>query len=270
MPSDTLQFWADDARSKRAVILPADDGGTGDVTIVLLHSLAGRETQWEAVLEHLRPSRRALALTLRGHLGAPSGGDFTVPVLAADVLRTVSMRGVERFIAVAHSAGASVAIQCAAAYPERVLGLCLVDAGGDARQVPSEEAEAFLVALSSESYEETIEASFTALLTGARPAVRDAVMRDLRATPQETVPAMLRALREFDPIIPLQRYPGPILAVTTSLSDSPFALHELVPKIRHVRIEGTSHWLHMDKPDEFNLLLDEFIAEVKSSSGLTE
>lgn len=264
--ADSMQLWADDSRSKRPVILPADDAGSGGVPVVFLHSLGGREAQWQAQLSHVRKTRRALALTLRGHVGAPTGGDFTIPVLAADVIKTLELRGVQRFVLVAHSAGASVAIQIAAAHPERAPGMLLVDPGGDARSVPAAEADALVEALSSDDYEETIEATYRPLLAGARPAVYDAVMADLRATPRETVPAVLRALREFDPVMPLRSFPGPVWAVITPLSEGPFALHQLVPTVRHWRVEGTSHWLHMDKPDEFNRLLDEFFEAVGAPS----
>jgi len=35
------------------------------------------------------------------------------------------------------------------------------------------------------------------------------------------------------------------------------------PKLPVRRISGTGHWLMMDKPAEFNRLLDEFLATVR-------
>jgi pimeloyl-ACP methyl ester carboxylesterase len=61
----------------------------------------------------------------------------------------------------------------------------------------------------------------------------------------------------------LQRYPGPELAVITQHGDTPNDLHNLVPQLPHKRIEGTSHWPHMDKPEEFNRLMDQFLATIK-------
>jgi pimeloyl-ACP methyl ester carboxylesterase len=37
-------------------------------------------------------------------------------------------------------------------------------------------------------------------------------------------------------------------------------LHRQVPDVSRKVIAGTSHWAHMDKPQEFNRLLDEFLA----------
>jgi pimeloyl-ACP methyl ester carboxylesterase len=47
--------------------LAVDDGGEGGLPVVLVHSLAGNAGHWEAQLAHLRRTRRALALDLRGH-----------------------------------------------------------------------------------------------------------------------------------------------------------------------------------------------------------
>jgi pimeloyl-ACP methyl ester carboxylesterase len=57
----------------------------------------------------------------------------------------------------------------------------------------------------------------------------------------------------------LQRYRGPKLAVITPENDKPYDLHMLAPEMPHKVVTGTSHWLHMDKPVEFNRILDEFL-----------
>jgi pimeloyl-ACP methyl ester carboxylesterase len=245
MTDDTETSRLDATRTAHPSILPADDGGAGGPAVVFLHSLGGRETQWLAQLAHVRPNRRALALTLRGHVGAPGRGNFAISLACGDVLRTLDLRGVERFVAVGHGVGAWVAVECASVHPERVVGLLLVDASAGLVEV---------------------EERWEALLAGARPAVRDAVIGDLRATPPETLEAGARAASQFDPVAALRAYPGPVLSVTTARAEGPLALHELVPKIRHERLEGTSHWLFLDKPDEFNRMVDEFIVETQTPS----
>ena len=42
--------------------------------------------------------------------------------------------------------------------------------------------------------------------------------------------------------------------------DGPTALHRQMPDISRKVITGTSHWPHMDKPQDFNRLLDDFLA----------
>ena len=55
--------------------------------------------------------------------------------------------------------------------------------------------------------------------------------------------------------------------MVTPYNDFPFALHKVDPTLRAIVIDGTGHWLHMEKPEEFNAILDEFIASVAARSS---
>lgn len=57
--------------------------------------------------------------------------------------------------------------------------------------------------------------------------------------------------------------PGPELAIITSHNETPGDLQNLVPDLPRMVMAGTSHWPHLDKPDEFNRLRDEFLATIK-------
>jgi pimeloyl-ACP methyl ester carboxylesterase len=54
--------------------------------------------------------------------------------------------------------------------------------------------------------------------------------------------------------------------VITPLNDFPFSLHRVDPDVQTVIVAGTGHWLHMEKPDELNRHLDEFLARVTSEA----
>ena len=51
--------------------------------------------------------------------------------------------------------------------------------------------------------------------------------------------------------------------VATPHGDMPHDLHRLLPHPPHEIITGTSHWPHLDKPEEFTRLLDDFLAGVE-------
>ena len=77
---------------------------------------------WSALLEHLRPFRRAVALDWRGHgrSGLPAEEDFSLPTLAAEVAAAIDRLGLDRFALVGHSAGGVIALAYASRYPDRV------------------------------------------------------------------------------------------------------------------------------------------------------
>ena len=49
-----------------------------------------------------------------------------------------------------------------------------------------------------------------------------------------------------------------MLSFVTPSHDEPFSLHNLGTSLPHTTFTGTGHWLHMDKPEEFNRILDRF------------
>ena len=47
------------------------------------------------------------------------------------------------------------------------------------------------------------------------------------------------------------------------MNSLPYSLHNLVSGLPVRLMTGTGHWLMMDRPEVFNALLDEFLAEVE-------
>src|SRR5688500_10480985 len=98
--------------------IAVDDGGSGGLPVVLVHSLAGNSTHWSRQLEHLRRTRRGVALDIRGHGRSepPKDGDYTIAAMAGDVAAVVDALGLERFVLVGHSMGGGVALTYAGAH----------------------------------------------------------------------------------------------------------------------------------------------------------
>lgn len=241
--------------------LGVDDGGSGPA-VVFLHSLAGNTGQWSAQLEHLRPARRAVALDLRGHGRSepPADGEYRIEAQVRDVAAVADALGLERFALVGHSLGAGVALEYAGAHPERITHLVLADPIGDGTQTPRSEVEPFLEALDSPGYVETIEGYWSSI-AGSDGAVLERLLADLRATPRDTVVRGLHAVMAYDPKPALARLRPPTLAIVTPSNDFPYSMHQLGAGLPHRVIEGTGHWLQIERPAEFNHILDRFLGQ---------
>jgi pimeloyl-ACP methyl ester carboxylesterase len=239
--------------------LAVGDGGQG-APIVFVHSLAGNATHWSEQLAHLRKTRRAIAFDLRGHGGSapPAGRDYAIESVAGDVGAVADGLGLERFALVGHSMGGGVALAYAGRHPERIERLLLVDPIGDGTQIPAGEVEPFLARLDSPGYAGAIE-GYWKNISGPNPAVRERLLSDLRATPRETVVEAFKAVTRFDPKPALVRWRGPTLAVVTPTNNWPFSLHRIGAGLPYQVVEGTGHWLQLDRPAEFNRLLDRFL-----------
>jgi pimeloyl-ACP methyl ester carboxylesterase len=243
--------------------LGLDDGGptpsTGLLPVVLVHSMAGNTAQWSAQLDHLRRTRRAVALDLRGHgrSDPPKNGDYSLTGMAADIGTVVEQLNLEKIVLVGHSMGGGVALTYAAAHPDRVAGLLLLDPIGDGKQISPAQAQPLLDGLNAE-YKTTI-TEYWKGIAGPDGVIRQRLLDDLRATPRETVVRSFREVLCFDPDPWLARYQGPILSIVTPYNDQPFSLHRLGRGFPHQVVRGTGHWIQLEKPDEFNRILDKFL-----------
>jgi pimeloyl-ACP methyl ester carboxylesterase len=248
-----------------AGVLAVDDGGRGGLPAVFVHSMAGNSAHWAGQLEHLRPTRRAVALDLRGHGQSepPKNHDYSIAGMADDIEAVVATLGIGKFALIGHSMGGGVSLAYAGRHPDRVAGLLLLDPIGDGKQLPPAEVQALLTALES-NYDSVILQYWTQIAGPAGP-VQERLLSDLHATPRETVVQGFREAMRFDPDPALAGYRGPMLSVVTPNNDLPFSLHRLGKGFPHQVVTGTGHWIQLDRPGEFNRILDEFLE--KSVSG---
>lgn len=238
--------------------LSVNDGGSGSALPVLfVHSFAGSAEQWEPQLEHLRQSRRAVAFDFRGHGESdPSAtNDYSIQAIADDVGVVADKLGLNRFVLVGHSMGGAAAIAYAGAHPGRVAGLVMEGAGG---KMDDKMAKPMLDALESD-YATKMTEYWVRLLDHASPSTRAIVKHDREVLDRERSLAMIHATFAYDPLPDLKKYEGPKLSIIARAGDMPFALHKLMPGLNVAILDDSSHWTHLDKPDEFNRILDEFL-----------
>ena len=95
--------------------------------VVCLHGLGGYGGRFRALAEQYLPSKRVLAVDLRGH--GRSGWDppWDLDTHVADLLETVTALGVDRAPWVGHSIGGRLVAELAAQAPERVERAVLLD-----------------------------------------------------------------------------------------------------------------------------------------------
>ncbi|MGH7454888.1 MAG: alpha/beta fold hydrolase, partial [bacterium] len=213
------KLWINGAASRLFV----DRGGHGDLPVIMVHSLAGNTTQWQAQLDYLRKTRLAIAFDMRGHgqSDLARDHDYSLEAMAQDLATVVDSLGLKKFILVGHSYGGGVVAVYAGHHPDKVAGLLFVDPIGDGRKAPQEEIRPFMAALRSEAYAETIEAYWRSILTNADSAVVQAVIASLRKTPKEAVLDALESVFAFDPAAALKSYRGPMQTIISGLPDNP-------------------------------------------------
>jgi pimeloyl-ACP methyl ester carboxylesterase len=240
--------------------LNIESRGTGGTPVLFVHSFAGDLTHWNAQLEHLMNSRRAVAFDLSGHGKSPGvAGTYSIRELAKDVAEVADAQALEQFVLVGHSAGALIACEYAATHPRRVKALVLVDAPPAPGAIPAEQLQQVRAALSRDPYGTVEEFWKQGAFTDSRPEVQAKLLASLRRLARNTVIELTESSLDYDATVPLRNFRGSKFAIHTPFNDAPLSLHNAVGGFQHTALAGTGHWIHLDKPTEFNQALDIFL-----------
>ncbi|MEE4537997.1 MAG: alpha/beta hydrolase [Erythrobacter sp.] len=109
-----------------------DEGPRDALPIVLLHGSNADLFTWEPWVEALSNDYRIIRFDQVGHglTGPDPAHDYSRDNFTSDIREVANAMGLERFVLGGSSMGGKHAMAFAAAYPERILGLILVDASG--------------------------------------------------------------------------------------------------------------------------------------------
>lgn len=213
---------------------------------------------------------RPLAVDLRGFGGTPyPGGTISVPIMAADVVRTLDRLEIHRAHVVGISMGGTVALQLALDWPERVARLILVNTF--ARLQPRHPVVWPYYALRAVMVM-TVGVSLQARLVSRRlfPRADQDVLRRalydqiLAANPVAYRRAML-AMARFDVSRRLPEIEHPTLVVTgerdtTVPPETQQALSRAIPDAQHLTISNAGHGVTGEAPARFNRALMDFLS----------
>ena len=116
-----------------------DEGPRQAPVLVLLHGSSSSLHTWQGWTEALDDQYRIVRLDLPGHglTGPQINDDYTAKAYSDTVALTMAQLGVDKYIVAGNSMGGWVAWNHALAYPDKVTGLILVDAGGAPDAAPT-------------------------------------------------------------------------------------------------------------------------------------
>lgn len=264
-PPDAAIFWiSGPAGSLRVCERHRREGGA--LPLVFIHGLAGRLEHWSAQLAALDPAQCGIAIDLPGHGGSDLAidGDYSIPALAAAIAAVADGLDLRRLVLVAHSLGATAAIEYAGTHRQRVAGLLLVDPSGDQSRMSPDRRTRYLESMRRDPSGE-MTWNFKHFLGGASTEVAKQVLDALAATSEEVLLGVLEGACAYSPVPALKRYGGPLRAVISAHNLQAFSLHRLLPEMQVSRIDRVSHWLMMDKPEELAGILEDFMKSVRKS-----
>lgn len=274
----------------------AFDQGSGPVALCL-HGFPDHARSFRAQFDPLtRAGFRAIAPTLRGYepCSQPADGDYNVVRMAEDVVGWIDQLEQDKVHLIGHDSGAIISYAVAALAPERLHSLTTVAIPHvgrfqreGLRKLPSQLRNSwyvlffqlpgladFVVERNNWAFIEKLWRDWSpgwpipeeelelVKQTLAQPGVKRAALGYYRALARRGSDAAKRTRELFDAPTPV-----PTLAVTgaldgcmdTRLFDLVMNEADFPAGLEVIRIEGAGHFVHQEKPDEFNAHLIDWL-----------
>jgi pimeloyl-ACP methyl ester carboxylesterase len=235
--------------------------GKGPKTVILVHGWTCNETSWKSQVPALAKNYRVITLDLPGHgqSGAPKDGKFTLDLFAQAIEAVRSEAKVERVALAGHSMGTPVIVHYARLYPQHVAALIFVDGGvmPPAINQGMSFADQFGEPNGLKARENMIRSMFSSATT---PEMQKDIISMMLNAPVETAVGAMKAIfassNVKDEICTL-----PVLGLYADKSRSGNSeyMKTHFPKMDYKEIPGTGHFLMLEKPEEFNRLVLEFL-----------
>lgn len=240
--------------------------GSGSQALVLVHGWTCDDSSWSAQVPALSKKYRVLTLDLPGHgkSGMPKNG-FTMDLFARAVEAVRVEAKANRLVLVGHSMGTPVIRQYARLYPQHVSALVLVDGvvmlgapprpGANRAEPP--QAERMRGPDGLKAREAMIRGMF---LPSTPKPLQEHVLKMMLGAPEATAYGAMTAT--FDPAIwkdDVLTFPALGIFADKSALGSPDSTKKILPNFEYHEIPGTGHFVMMEKPAEFNRLLERFV-----------
>ena len=248
------------------VALKTTEFGHGP-TIVLLHGMGGARISWLPTAKKLLADHHVVMMDLPGHGDSALPDPFSLEIAAEAIAKALATQKAESTVVVGQGVGGALALMAAAAHPDRVRGVILLDAALKAGiQIPDQERQYFLQYI-DENYDEFIKSLVT---REARDSLQAVTLRaQITRVPSVTIKAYLRDLLSMDATRALKGFKPALFYIGTEKhwpADTTWTVLarqlgiDAPQGIPARRIAGAGPLVATEQPDSLAAILREFTA----------
>ncbi len=244
-----------------------DHRAGGTPTLVFLHGWSCNRTHWKEQLPVFAGEHEVLVFDLAGHGDSTATRkEWTVPGLAHEVLQVLKEADLERVILIGHSMGGWVALRAAAAAPDRVIGVIGADTLQDADFEFPREMSNQIVSSYEADFDQTMKQFVTMMFADSDNAEAEQfVLESALATPHEPAIALMRSFPNMETTSLFASAGVPIRCINSSAAgtvQTDIAGNREISDYDAVLMDDVSHYLMLERPEEFNEHLAAAIAEI--------
>lgn len=244
-------------------------GQTANPPLIIAHGLYGSGRNWGVIARRLAEDRDVIAVDMRNHGGSPRQDLHGYPEMAADLAEVVQSFGGKADM-LGHSMGGKAVMQLALTQPELLRKIIVADIAPVAYAHDQSQHIRAMRAMNLDGLTTRSEADKRLAETVTDPGLRAFFLQslDLKANPGTWRLNLDVLEREMPKIVGWPdtggKFDGPALFVTGSesryvLPEHRDKIRSLFPKARFAKLLGAGHWLHADKPREFEETVRAFL-----------
>ncbi|MEP2641177.1 alpha/beta fold hydrolase [Roseobacter sp.] len=242
--------------------------GAPDAPIVLIvHGLYGSGRNWGVIAKRLSDQFRVITVDQRNHGFSPWNAEHSYPAMADDLAQVIAHVGAPVHV-VGHSMGGKAAMALAVQAPDLVQRLIIADIAPVAYTHDQMQFISAMRAVDLQQITRRSDAEVQLAAQGVEPALQSFFTQSLDVAEKKWRLNLDVLAAEMDKIIGFPqltgKFDGPTLFLSGANSDfvqpeyRP-TIKSLFPAARFAKLPGAGHWLHAEKPREFEAALRAFL-----------
>ena len=263
--TEQLAIQTDTANSFDNDPIVYQKAGNGEQALVFVHCWGCDKSYWEGQLKYFSDKYTVIAIDLAGH--GESGierKEYSIENYGKDVKAVTEKENLTDVILIGHSMGGPVVLSAAQQLGDKVKALFAIDTFQDIEEVFSKERfDAFYKQFEDDFPGTTKQFIKTLFGNYADSSLVKSISDDISSEPKDIALASFNSLfhfkdaEEFDKInIPVRflnsdKFPTNIESAKKHIKDFDLKI-----------MKGVGHFLMLEKPNEFNTLLEETILEL--------
>lgn len=241
--------------------------------LVILHGLYGNHANWATHARHFARNHAVVALDARNHGQSPHADSMTLDEMAIDVADTMDALGLRDAHVLGHSMGGKTAMLLALRQPQRVRSLVVVDIAPVAYERGEDAVLNALCSVDLAQVDSRSDADAKLAEGITSKPVRDFLLTNLQRSPEGRYEWRINLpviRRFFDEITgwpdEALTYTGPTMFIRGEessyvLPEYHAAMRAQFPNGTLKSLAGAGHWVHSEKPEAVQRLVENFLAE---------
>ncbi|MGB2869774.1 MAG: alpha/beta fold hydrolase [Bacteroidota bacterium] len=236
--------------------------GTGNQALLILHGLLGSSDNWHTLAKRFGERFRVFALDARNHGRSPHSDVFNYNVMAEDVVEFMEQQHLTSASLLGHSMGGKTAMILAAAHPELVDSLVVVDIAPKPSTPSYEDIFKALASLDLKgfSFRKDIDGELAKKIPNV--VTRQFLMKNLKRDESGAFQWKMNLKTIYGNyegmdrgLSPEKTFDKPTLFIRGGnsryiLDQDRELIHQIFPRSSIVTIPNAGHWVHADAPEE--------------------